>query len=198
MAPYTRGVGKKSASVVLSALVLVTVAGCSSPTPEPTASPTRSASAAPSPTATPTPTQTDAGTPTAAPEPTSAPEPTTAPSPAPSPAPTEGGAAPVPAGTPLTAGDAYSACRTEAWSAAASAPEELTWTPFESAYVVQAGDAWRVYIEYVRTPADGSATFEGAASCIFRGTVEDRIVDRVGAGIREDPSSEEYWAPEVE
>ncbi len=174
----------------------MTVAGCGSPTPEPTASPTRSASAAPSPTATPTPAQTDGGSPTATPEP--APAPTAMPSPAPTPAPSDSGAAPVPAGTPLTAGDVYSACQTEAWPAAASAPEELTWTPFESAYVVQAGDAWRAYIEYVRTPADGSAVFEGAASCVFRGSVEAPVAERVGAGLRDDPTSEAYWAPEEE
>ncbi|MFD3443463.1 hypothetical protein ACFDTO_02550 [Microbacteriaceae bacterium 4G12] len=192
------------ASVVLSALALVTVAGCSSTAPEPTVSPTRSASAEPSPTADSTPDPTDETVPPAAPtaspsgSASSAPTPAQPPASTPAPTASDGGAAPGAPGTPLTAQDAYLACQREAWPAAASSPEELSWTPFESAYVVQAGDAWRAYIEYVRTPADGSAVFEGAASCVFRGSVEAPVAERVGAGLRDDPSSEAYWAPEEE
>jgi hypothetical protein len=60
---------------------------------------------------------------------------------------------------------------------------------------VQVGDAWRVYIEYVRTAGSAGGTFEGAASCVFRGTVESPVAERVGAGLRDDPTSEPYWTP---
>ncbi|WP_159084902.1 hypothetical protein [Planctomonas deserti] len=197
--------GKKSfASVVLSALALVTVTGCSPTTPEPTVTPTRSASAEPSPTAGSTAEPTDEtatpGAPSASPSgaPSSAPTPGEPSASTPAPTSSDGGAEAEAPGTPLTAQEVYLACQREGWQAAASSPEELSWTPFESAYVVQAGDAWRAYIEYVRTPSDGSAVFEGAVSCVFRGSVENPVAERVGAGLRDDPTSEAYWAPEGE
>jgi hypothetical protein len=121
--------------------------------------------------------------------------------PAPSSTPVQGGgssAGGTSSGTPLGAQDAYLACRSRAAQSAATTPEELSWAPFEDAYVVQAGDAWRVYIEYVRTPADGGATFDGAMSCVLRGTVEAPVPESVGAGLRDDPTSEAYWTPPSE
>jgi hypothetical protein len=191
-------VGKlSSASVVLFALL--TLAGCASGAPEPSPSPSASASrsAEPSPTATPTPTD-SAGAPSTAPSAPTAPAPA-----APAPAPTEaqGGESPGDAagsGTPLGARDAYLACQRGAAESAATTPDELSWAPFEDAYVVQAGDAWRVYIEYVRTPKDGSPTFDGAASCVLRGTVESPLPESLGAGLRGDPTTEAHWTPPSE
>ncbi len=183
------GVGKvSSASVVLSVLAALSLVGCSSsepePAPSPSPTPTRSASAAPSPEAGQTPADTEDAAPSSAPTPAATPTPGGA---------TPGGGAS--SGTALTAQGAYDACRDDAWQSAASSANELSWAPFEDAYVVQAGDAWRVYIEYVRTSGDAGETFDGAASCVFRGTAEAPVVERVGAGLRDDPTSEAYWAP---
>jgi len=178
------GVGKvSSASVVLSVLASLSLVGCTSSAPEATPSPTRSASASPSPEAGPTPADAEGATPSSAPTPAATPTQGGGPS--------ENGAG---SGTALTAKGAYDACRNGAWQSAASTPEELSWAPFEDAYVVQAGDAWRVYIEYVRTSGEAEA-FDGAAACIFRGTAEAPVVERVGAGLRDDPTDEAYWTP---
>jgi hypothetical protein len=179
-----RGVGKvSSASVVLFVLASLSLAGCTSSAPEATPSPTRSASASPSPEADPAPADAAGATPSSAPTPAATPTQGEAPS-------GEGAST----GTALTAQGVYDACRNDAWQSAASTPEELTWAPFDDAYVVQAGDAWRVYIEYVRTSGDAK-TFDGAASCVFRGTAEAPVVERVGAGLRDDPTNEAYWTP---
>src|SRR3990170_90106 len=124
------------------------------------------------------------------PEPSASPSATPEPSPSPS-EPVE----PVErtAETPLESLDAYLACRSASPTFIGDDLSTMTWQSYEDSYVQEVDRIWRVYIEVVDTPKDGSRERELAGNCMITGTVGEPEFLLISGSTRFDPLDDSEW-----
>ena len=95
--------------------------------------------------------------------------------------------------TPIDSLDAYLACRSATPTFIGDDLSTLTWQSYEDSYVQEVDRIWRVYIEVVDTPKDGSRERELAGNCMITGTVGEPEFLLISGSTRFDPLDDSEW-----